>query len=61
MPLSTAPMTPAQRQAITDLRLAGYAVAIFSPSELDGNVEPRTLESRLVELGNQAIEDMRES
>lgn len=40
-------------------RLSGYAVVIFSPGELEG-VEPTTLQNRLVELGNQAIEDLKE-
>lgn len=60
MPKSPAAMTPALRQAINELRLAGYAVVVFSPSELDGGVEPRTLEKRLVELGNEAIDTLRE-
>jgi hypothetical protein len=49
-----------QNNAITQMRLAGYAIVRFSPEELTG-VEPKTLENRLVELGNQAIEDLRET
>lgn len=46
-------------QAIHQLRLEGHAIVRFQPSELHG-VEPRLLQNRLVELGNQAIEDLRE-
>lgn len=45
------------RSALTDLRLAGYAVVTFSPQEL-GAADPKTLENRLVELGNEAISDL---
>src|SRR5690606_38635648 len=41
-------------QAIHQLRLDGHAIVRFQPSELHG-VEPRLLQNRLVELGNQAI------
>lgn len=46
-------------QAIHQLRLDGHAIVRFQPSELHG-VEPRLLQNRLLELGNQAIEDLRE-
>jgi hypothetical protein len=48
-----------ENEAITQLRLAGYAVVRFSPDELEG-VDPHTLQNRLVELGNQAIDDLRD-
>lgn len=44
-------------QAIHQLRLEGHAIIRFQPSEFHG-VEPRLLQNRLVELGNQAIEDL---
>lgn len=47
-------------QAIHQLRLEGHAIVRFQPSELHG-VEPRLLQNRLVELGNQVIDDLRES
>jgi hypothetical protein len=47
------------REAATRIRLEGYAVVVFSPEEL-GGVDPRTLQNRLVELGNQAIDDLKE-
>ena len=45
---------------LTELRLAGYAVVIFSPEEL-GTADPRVLQNRLVELGNEAITDLQEN
>lgn len=52
-------MTQSQKDAVHSLRLAGYSVTIFSPTELQ-DVNPRSLENRLVELGNEAIDDLRE-
>ncbi len=46
-------------ETIHQLRLEGHAIVRFQPSELHG-VEPRLLQNRLVELGNQAIEDLRD-
>lgn len=39
------------------LREHGYAVTVFSPSELQG-VDPDELEDRLAELGNEVIDDL---
>jgi hypothetical protein len=47
------------RQIIRELRDDGYAVVLFSPTEL-GSASARSLESRLVELGNEAIDDLQE-
>lgn len=44
---------------LNEMRLAGYAVVIFSPEEL-GTASSRTLENRLVELGNEAISDLQD-
>lgn len=45
---------------LTELRLAGYAVVIFSPEEL-GTADPVFLQNRLVGLGNEAISDLQEN
>lgn len=44
-------------QYLNELRMAGYAVVIFLPDEL-GGASAKSLENRLVELGNQAITDL---
>lgn len=49
----------ALKQAANRARVEGFAVVFFKPEELQG-VEPTTLQNRLVELGNQAIEDLKE-
>ncbi|WP_157077151.1 hypothetical protein [Curvibacter delicatus] len=48
------------RQLISELRSEGYAVVLFSPDEL-GTATAKSLENRLVELGNEAITDLQES
>lgn len=48
-----------QKVALSELRLSGYAVVIFSPEEL-GTTDPRGLQNRLVELGNEAISDLQD-
>lgn len=48
------------RQFISEMRSEGYAVVIFSPDEL-GSATPKSLENRLVELGNEAISDLQEN
>jgi hypothetical protein len=48
---------PAKEMSVTELRQEGYAVVMFAPEELSG-VEPSTLQNRLVELGNEAIDDL---
>lgn len=48
------------RQIISEMRNEGYAVVIFSPDEL-GTATSKSLENRLVELGNEAIKDLQES
>lgn len=52
-------MTQAQKDTIHDLRMAGFAIVIFNPEEL-GEVEPRLVQNRLVELGNEVISDLTE-
>lgn len=47
------------RQIVSELRIEGYAVVLFSPDEL-GTATAKSLENRLVELGNEAIEDLQE-
>ena len=46
-----------QDKKIEDLRKAGYAVVIFSPDEL-GTASSKSVEDRLVELGNEVIADL---
>lgn len=41
-------------QLAQSLRARGYAVVFFNPDELEG-VDPRRVESRLVEVGNEVI------
>lgn len=55
-------MTPAQQQAVNELRDAGYVVIIWTPEELVGlNGDTRYFENRTIELGNEAIIDIQES
>ncbi len=44
---------------LSELRMAGYAVVIYSPEEL-GTADARVLQNRLVELGNEAISDLQD-
>jgi hypothetical protein len=48
-------MTPAQQQAINELRDAGYLVIIWTPEEL-GDVDESHIEDALIERGNDMIE-----
>lgn len=50
-------MTDLQLQAIAELRDAGYAVAVFSPDELEG-LTPKSIENVCVNAANEAIEDL---
>lgn len=50
-------MTAAQRSVISALREEGYAIAIWTPAEL-GSADAGSVESRVVELGNEVIEDL---
>ena len=52
------PMTEAQRQALRELRHAGYAVITWTPSEL-GTANPRRVEDRSIEFGFAVIEDLK--
>lgn len=45
------------RESARKLREYGYAVTIFSPDEL-GQTSPESLQNRLIELGNEAIDDL---
>lgn len=53
-------MTPLQHDTIESLRGRGFAVVVFYPKELEG-VDALTLEERLVEFGNQAIDNLKET
>ena len=46
-------------QTISALRSQGYAVVVFSPEELR-TATGTSLEKRLIELGNEAIEDLQD-
>jgi len=50
-------MTIAQKNAINELREAGYAVVVMSPEEL-GTATPKRVESRTVELMTEVIEEL---
>lgn len=52
-------ITKEQSQALNELRQAGYAVIIWAPEEL-GEVSPRRVEERSIELGHQIIEDLKD-
>ena len=52
-------MTATQQQAIQELRNAGYAVVIWTPEEL-GDVNPRRVEDRSIELGYDVIENLKD-
>lgn len=47
----------ATRDAIAEMRSHGYALVMFSPEEV-GNADRVAVESRLVELGNEVINDL---
>lgn len=47
----------ATRDAIAEMRSHGYALVMFSPEEV-GNADRVAVESRLVELGNEVIDDL---
>lgn len=51
-------LTTEEQAVIAKLRQAGFAVAIWSPTELVG-VDPRSIEELAVERGNEAIDDLR--
>ena len=51
-------MTEHQRHIIQQLRNEGYAIAIFSPEELE-RVDVRQLEQIMVNDGNEAISILR--
>lgn len=47
-------MNPTQQAVIDSLRKAGYAVVLFTPSEL-GKARPKQVEARLIELANDGV------
>lgn len=53
-------MDAAQQRTIDTLRTAGYAVVVFYPEEMPAGVNPRRLEDRLVELGVECIQDLKD-
>ena len=48
-------MTPEQRQAIAELRLAGFLIVLWYPEEL-GGFDPAPLQEVVTQLGNEAID-----
>ena len=50
-------MTNEQREVINQLRLAGYAIIVWTPEEL-GDASPKRVEDRSVELGWDVINDL---
>ncbi|UCV26743.1 hypothetical protein [Ferribacterium limneticum] len=50
-------MTEAQRQAIKELRAAGFAVVIFYPDEV-GDADASNLEEILVQRGNELLDEV---
>ena len=52
-------MTEKQGKVFAELRNEGYAVIAWTPEELDG-VDPRHVAHRLIELGWEVIEDLKE-
>jgi len=51
-------MTEHQRYIIQQLRAKGYAIAIFSPEELE-RVSSREIEDNMVMGGNEALSNLR--
>lgn len=51
-------MIDPEYKAIRTLRDAGYAVAVFSPEELDG-VSIQSVENAMVSNGSDAIEELK--
>jgi hypothetical protein len=47
-------MTEAQNKVINELRESGYAIAIWSPEEVQG-VSNKDLESQVAQFGNEVI------
>lgn len=56
-PANTQQLGAHHGQVLNDLRHAGWAVVLFTPDELRG-VEPDRLQDRLVELGNEVIDNL---
>lgn len=48
------------RTILTEMQLEGYAIVVFSPEEI-GTATAKSVENRLVELGNEVISDLQES
>lgn len=51
-------LTTEEQTVLAKLRQAGFAVVVWSPSELAG-VTPRVIEEHAVQHGDEAIEDLR--
>jgi hypothetical protein len=47
-------MTNEQIKVLNELTFAGYAVAVWTPEEI-GDLNPRKIEDRVIELGNEVI------
>lgn len=55
--MSTEKLTELNLDNLRALRHRGFAVVIFYPEELNG-ADPRRVEDRLCELGNDVIHDL---
>jgi hypothetical protein len=47
-------MTNEQIKVLNELTFAGYAVVVWTPEEI-GDLNPRKVEDRVIELGNEVI------
>jgi hypothetical protein len=47
-------MTNEQIKILNELTFAGYAVVVWTPEEI-GDLNPRKVEDRVIELGNEVI------
>src|SRR5690606_33458800 len=52
-------MTNEQLETIRQLRAEGFAVIVWAPEEL-GTADPRRVEARSIELGNEVIEALQD-
>jgi hypothetical protein len=50
-------MTNEQIKILNELTFAGYAVVVWTPEEI-GDLNPRKVEDRVIELGNEVIHSL---
>jgi len=50
-------MTNEQIKILNELTFAGYAVVVWTPEEI-GDLNPRKIEDRVIELGNEVIHSL---